>query len=347
MMQDLITEQDSLEHAVIAIVSASLADSTLMPRVSLEPVLRDATAQDGVIGTKLRADLSAVVDRDPAADGPLNCMLNFKGFKAIQAHRIANVLWHSGGRGDRKLALWLQARASEVWSLDIHPAASIGGGLMIDHGTGVVIGETAAIGTDCSLLHGVTLGATGKDRGDRHPKLGNDILVGAGASIIGNIRIGDGCKIGASSVVLKPLPAGVTAIGAPAKIVGSSPIKRKSFRLDFADATDPCLLDVWSNVTANGVAKQKSKAHCYATFSVINSVFKERGLDEFVASTVYHSLDDRCEGTLTEQILRDRWDVAAATNPFVYKHRKELLDLVVQCMRKMQRERHMNDYSML
>ena len=168
-------------------------------------------------------DLGAVRERDPASGGLVNPFLFFKGYKSIQAHRIAHILWRSGRKD---AARCIQSRCSEVWSVDIHPAAKIGAGLMIDHGTGVVIGETAVIGTNCSFLHGVTLGSTGKQCGDRHPKLGNDILVGCNSTILGNICIGSNTKIGSGSIVLKSLPCCVTAVGNPARIVGRSKCTR-------------------------------------------------------------------------------------------------------------------------
>lgn len=143
-------------------------------------------------------------------------MLYFKGWKAIQAYRMAHVLWQL----DRKdLALVIQARCTEVFGIDLHPAADIGCGLMIDHGTGVVIGETARIGNNCTLMHGVTLGGTGKSTAfDRHPKLGNNVFLGAMVTVLGNILIEDGVTVGAGSLVLKPLPAGATAVGSPAVV---------------------------------------------------------------------------------------------------------------------------------
>jgi len=176
-------------------------------------------------------DLGAVRERDPASNGLVNPFLFFKGYKSIQAHRIAHILWKQG-RKDAARAI--QSRCSEVWSVDIHPNAKIGAGLMIDHGTGVVIGETAVIGSNCSFLHGVTLGSTGKDSGDRHPKLGNDILVGCNATILGNICVGSNTKIGSGSIVLKSLPCCVTAVGNPARIVGRSKCSSAANNMDLA-----------------------------------------------------------------------------------------------------------------
>lgn len=164
-------------------------------------------------------DLLAIQNRDPACQSLVNAYLYFKGFKALQAHRAAHILW-SAGRKD--VALAIQSRCSELWSVDIHPAAHVGAGLMIDHGTGVVIGETAVVGNNCSFLHGVTLGSTGKESGDRHPKIGDDVLIGCNAMVLGRITIGRSAKIGSGSVVIKSIPANATAVGNPARIIGRS-----------------------------------------------------------------------------------------------------------------------------
>jgi serine O-acetyltransferase len=176
-------------------------------------------------------DLLAIRDRDPASDGLVNPFLHFKGFKAIQAHRIAHVLWRTGRKDTARC---IQSRCSELYAIDIHPAARIGEGLMIDHGTGVVIGETAIIGRNCTFLHGVTLGSTGKDSGDRHPKIGHDVLIGCNATLLGNINIGHCCKIGSGSMVLKDLPPFSTAVGNPAKVVGKSLCPSASEGMDTA-----------------------------------------------------------------------------------------------------------------
>jgi len=176
-------------------------------------------------------DLLAIKERDPATEGLVNPFLNFKGYKALQCHRIAYFLFKAGRKD---AARTLQSRASELYCVDIHPAAVIGPGLFIDHGSGVVIGETAVIGSNCSFLHNVTLGSTGKDRGDRHPKLGNDVLVGCNATILGNISIGHSCKIGSGSMVLKSLPPCVTAVGNPARIVGRSCCPKAASGMDHA-----------------------------------------------------------------------------------------------------------------
>jgi serine O-acetyltransferase len=162
-------------------------------------------------------DLAIVKDRDPATTHLIHPVLYYKGYKAVQSYRISHRLWMTGRKD---IALLIQSRGSEIFGVDIHPAAVIGPGFLLDHGTGVVIGETAVVGAHCSFLHGVTLGSTGKERGDRHPKIGDSVLIGCGATILGNIIVESCCKIGSGSMVLKPLPRGATAVGNPARIVG-------------------------------------------------------------------------------------------------------------------------------
>jgi len=176
-------------------------------------------------------DLAAVLQRDPASAGLLNPFLYFKGFKSIQAHRMSHVLWREG---KKSAAYAIQSKVSELYGVDIHPAARIGAGLMIDHGTGVVIGETAVIGQKCSFLHGVTLGGTRKLGGNRHPKLGNDVLVGCGATLLGNVNVENNVKIGSGSVVLNPLPNDVTAVGNPARIIGTTLDRRAAANMDLS-----------------------------------------------------------------------------------------------------------------
>ena len=161
-------------------------------------------------------DLKAWFERDPACKGYVQPFLFFKGFQALQTQRVAHWLW---SQGRETLAFYLQSRMSELFQVDIHPATRIGRGVFVDHGTGIVIGETAVIGDDVSMLQGVTLGGTGAERGDRHPKIGKGVLLGAGAKVLGNIEIGDYAKIASGSVVLKPVPAGCTAAGVPARLV--------------------------------------------------------------------------------------------------------------------------------
>jgi serine O-acetyltransferase len=178
----------------------------------------DALEARPEIGAEARADLSATLERDPACHKSVDAFLYFKGFQAIQTHRFASALWHTGRKD---FALYLQSRSSQVFQVDINPAARIGRGIMLDHATGVVVGETAVIGNDVSILQGVTLGGTGKAEEDRHPKIGDGVLIGAGAKILGNIKVGECARIGAGSVVVREVPARVTVAGVPAKIIGT------------------------------------------------------------------------------------------------------------------------------
>ena len=176
-------------------------------------------ADDDALGLSFRADLAAVYDRDPACTRFLDPLLYFKGFHALVTHRFSHALWK---RGRRDFALYLQSQGSRMFGVDIHPAARFGQGIMLDHATGFVVGETAVVGDNCSFLHAVTLGGSGKETGDRHPKIGDNVLVGAGAKVLGNIKIGSCSRIAAGSVVLSDVPPNVTVAGVPAKIVGSA-----------------------------------------------------------------------------------------------------------------------------
>lgn len=188
-----------------------------------EQLLREiadaAYAADPELGRAARADLVAVFERDPACHRFLEPLMYFKGFQAVQAYRVAHWLWCEGRRD---MAQFVQARMSEVFSIDIHPAARIGMGLMIDHAHAIVIGETAVVGDNVSMLHSVTLGGTGKEHGDRHPKIGNGVLIGAGAKVLGNIHVGHCSRIAAGSVVLEDIPPLKTVAGVPARIVGEA-----------------------------------------------------------------------------------------------------------------------------
>ena len=212
----VILNHGSFEDALSFHLASRLGSVTL-PELTLRDLIDEALREDRRIGEALRQDVQAVCGRDPACRGYSNPFLYFKGFHALQSYRIANYFW----RHDRRpLALYLQSRISEVFAVDIHPAAQIGGGIFLDHATGVVVGETAVIEDNVSLLHGVTLGGTGKETGDRHPKVRRGVLISAGAQILGNIEIGEGAKVGAGSVVLKDVPPHTTAVGVPAQIVG-------------------------------------------------------------------------------------------------------------------------------
>ena len=215
MLDAVILSHRTLGEALSFQLARKLGDGVLSP-ISLREISEEAQEANPSILSDAEADLRAVFERDPACKGYLQPFLFFKGFQALQAYRLAHWLY---GRGRETLAYYLQSRTSELFQVDIHPAARIGSGVFFDHGTGIVVGETAVIGDDVSMLHGVTLGGTGAERGDRHPKIGKGVLLGAGAKVLGNIVIGDYAKIASGSVVLKPVPSGCTAAGVPARLV--------------------------------------------------------------------------------------------------------------------------------
>lgn len=223
-----ILNHDSLESAVMHRVAERLGHEDLnadLIRQTFKAMWQDQPEW----GAALRADVQAYYDRDPACDRFLMPVLYFKGFHAIQTHRLAHWLWN---QGRKDFALYLQSRSSSVFQTDINPAARIGKGIFIDHATGLVVGETAVIEDDVSILHGVTLGGTGKAGGDRHPKIRHGVLIGAGAKILGNIEIGHCSKIAAGSVVLSPVPNNKTVAGVPARVVGESGCDRPSSQMD-------------------------------------------------------------------------------------------------------------------
>jgi serine O-acetyltransferase len=215
-LQATILDHARLELA-LSFHLASQLDSPTASSELLREVMLEALDSDAAIRKAVRADLHAVEDRDSACQQLAIPFLYFKGYHAIQAYRVAHWLW---GKGRESLALFFQNRMSTEFSVDIHPAARMGEGILLDHATGVVIGETAVVGNNVSILQSVTLGGTGKDEGDRHPKIGDGVLISAGAKILGNIRVGEGAKVGAGSVVLEDVPAHTTVAGVPAKVVG-------------------------------------------------------------------------------------------------------------------------------
>lgn len=216
LFHEVVLGQSSLETAVVARLSMRLATDDLETE-ALRSILLDAASADVSIGEAMHADLAAILSRDPATARWIEPVLYYKGFHAIQTHRFAHWLKRNG---KRDLALYLQSRSSEVFQCDINPAAVIGKGIFLDHGTGFVVGETAVIDDDVSILHDVTLGGTGKEKGDRHPKIRRGVLLCAGARVLGNIVVGECSRVAAGSVVLHPVPSHVTVAGVPAVVVG-------------------------------------------------------------------------------------------------------------------------------
>lgn len=223
-----ILNHKSLENALCFQLANQLASPTLQAIILME-LFSQAMEDDAYIREAIRADIQAVVDRDPACDRYSEPLLFFKGYHALQSYRVAHYLWN---HDRRVLAMTLQSRISEVFSVDFHPAAQIGKGILLDHATGVVVGETAVIKDNVSMLHEVTLGGTGKERGDRHPKIGEGVLIGAGAKLLGNIKIGFCAKIGAGSVVLTDIPERTTAVGVPARIIGKARTETPALMMD-------------------------------------------------------------------------------------------------------------------
>lgn len=219
MLHESIIHCNSLEDSLAYRISRKLGHDALSEPY-LHELFEETFNADPEIGQKVRADIEAIRERDPACRGYLEPVLYYKGFQALTAYRIANHLWKNDRR---EMALYLQSIISQVFAVDIHPAASIGSGIFFDHATSIVIGETAVVEDHVSMLHEVTLGGTGKERGDRHPKVRRGVLIGAGAKLLGNIEIGHCAKIGAGSVVLDDVPAHTTVVGVPARIVGSAP----------------------------------------------------------------------------------------------------------------------------
>ena len=215
LLATVILNHKSLADALSYQLARKLGDQE-MRAMTLREVAQEAYASDPALVEIAEDDLRAVFERDPACKGYLQPFLFFKGFLALQIQRVSHWLWN---QGRDTIAFYMQSRTSELFQVDIHPATRIGRGVFVDHGTGIVIGETAVIGDGVSMLQGVTLGGTGSGRGDRHPKIGKGVLLGAGAKVLGNITIGDYAKIASGSVVLKPVPPGCTAAGVPARLV--------------------------------------------------------------------------------------------------------------------------------
>jgi serine O-acetyltransferase len=219
-----ILKHDRLEGALAYHLANKIGGEDVSPMLTRE-IFEEAIDADPGIGAAVRADLSAVFERDPACHSYVEAFLFYKGFLALQGYRVAHWLWH---QNRHPMALFVQSRISELFDVDIHPAAKLGRGIMIDHATGVVIGETAVVEDDVSMLHGVTLGGTGKEEGDRHPKIRRGVLISVGAKILGNIEVGEYSRVGAGSVVLKDVPPGCTAVGVPARLTGCAGAKNPS-----------------------------------------------------------------------------------------------------------------------
>jgi serine O-acetyltransferase len=219
------------------VILANKLQTPDLPAILLHDLISEALIENASIRASIRADLLAARTRDPAALGYAQPFLYYTGFHALQSYRVAHWLWEQGRRA---LAAHLQNRISEAFGVDVHPAAQIGSAILIDHGTSVVIGETAVVEDYVSLLHEVTLGGTGKESGDRHPKIRRGVLIGAGAKILGNIEVGKGAKVGAGSVVLRDVPPHTTVAGVPARVVGRCTVAEPALDMD---ATFPFVLE--------------------------------------------------------------------------------------------------------
>ncbi len=223
-----VLHHKTLEKALAFRLAQKLASAELSEQI-LREIMDEAHADDPGLGEAARADIVATYERDPSCNRFLKPLLYFKGFQAVQAHRIAHWLCR---RGRTDFASVIQMRVSECFGVDIHPGARIGRGIMIDHAHSIVIGETAVVGDNVSMLHSVTLGGTGKEGGDRHPKIGNGVLIGAGAKVLGNIRVGHCSRVAAGSVVLADVPDCKTVAGVPARIVGEAGCDQPALAMD-------------------------------------------------------------------------------------------------------------------
>jgi serine O-acetyltransferase len=223
-----VLRHETLEDSLCAILANKLQTAEL-PAILICDLIKRAFGEEPPIRAAIRSDLLAARTRDPAARGYAQPFLYYKGFHALQSYRVAHWLWRSERHA---LATHLQNRSSEAFGVDIHPAARIGSGVIIDHGTSVVIGETAVVEDYVSILHEVTLGGTGKESGDRHPKIRRGVLLGVGAKILGNIEVGIGAKVAAGSVVLRDVPPHTTVAGIPARVVGKCNVAEPALEMD-------------------------------------------------------------------------------------------------------------------
>ncbi|WGE75304.1 serine O-acetyltransferase [Actinobacillus equuli] len=223
-----ILKHSNLGGSLSYILANKLANP-IMPAIALKEIIEEAYQANPQIIASAACDIDAVRTRDPAVDKWTTPLLYLKGYHAIQSYRVTHYLWQQGRKAP---AIYLQNEISVAFDVDIHPAARLGCGIMFDHATGIVVGETAVIENDVSILQGVTLGGTGKEHGDRHPKIREGVMIGAGAKILGNIEIGRYSKIGANSVVLQPVPDHATAAGVPARIIGQSSVQKPAFDMN-------------------------------------------------------------------------------------------------------------------
>lgn len=227
-LYEVVLNNRTLERALSFLLATKL-ESTTLSATSLRDLIDEAYENDPDIGEALREDIGAVCTRDPACAGYSNILLYYKGYHALGSYRAAHFFWQ---QGRKSLARYLQSRISEVFAVDIHPAARIGKGILIDHATGVVIGETAVVEDNVSMLQDVTLGGTGKESGDRHPKIRKGVLISAGAKIFGNVEVGEGAKVGGGAVVLEDVPPHTTVVGVPARVVGRPSIPQPALEMD-------------------------------------------------------------------------------------------------------------------
>ena len=228
VMHNNLLHHATMERALAFRFALKLSSAEISEQI-LREIAEEAYETSNWLGESARADLVAVHERDPACHRFLQPVMYFKGYQAVQAYRVGHWLWQTGRRD---MALFVQMRISEMFGVDIHPAARIGKGIMIDHAHSIVIGETAVVGDNVSMLHSVTLGGTGKEDGDRHPKIGNGVLIGAGAKVLGNIKVGDNSRIAAGSVVLEDVPCCKTVAGVPARIVGEAGCPQPALSMD-------------------------------------------------------------------------------------------------------------------
>ena len=228
LIDEAILTKDSIDQILTYRLAESLGEKYVSAQ-DLAKIFLELYQADTNLAKAARKDLKAVCDRDPACNCFVIPMLYYKGFQALQASRLAHALWN---QGRKHLAFHIQSRTSEAFGVDIHPGARFGTGILLDHASSFVAGETAVVGNDVSILHEVTLGGSGKESGDRHPKVGNGVLIGAGAKLLGNIKIGDGAKIGAGSVVLDDVDAHTTVVGVPARPVGTPQHQKPSKYMD-------------------------------------------------------------------------------------------------------------------